>query len=308
LSRRIGVGGIFLKDESSRFGISSFKALGGAYAVLRLVSGALGVNPKRLTAAHLREERALLNRISAMTVVCATDGNHGRAVAWGARLVGCRAVIYIHARVSAGREEALRALGADVRRSSGNYDDAVREAAKASREHGWFSVADTAVDESDASPRLVMEGYTLLMTETAKQLQQPPTHVIVQAGVGALAAAVTAGAQHYWSDHAPRIVVVEPTQADCVRRSIEAGHPKAVPGSLDTVMAGLACGEVSHWAWPVLRSAITHAIAIPDAQIGPTMRLIYHGVNSDPRLTLIGTEGITDPAIYKSLVPEWSGA
>jgi len=340
LSRRSNVGRIWVKDEGERFGIGSFKALGGAYAVRRLIAAALDIDPSHLRPGSDRLPERDRERIRAMTVTCATDGNHGRAVAWGAMTVGCRCVIYIHQGVSAGRVRALHALGAQVKRCSGNYDDSVREAAQASRDHGWITVADTSLDESDASPRHVMAGYTLLMAEIAQQLthEQPPTHVFVQAGVGALAAAVAAGACRYWAASPPQLVTVEPIVADCVRRSIGAGRPVNVTGSLDTIMAGLACGEVSHWAWPVLRSAVRCAIAIPDSSIPPAMRLAYCGVGGDRSLTLgesgvvglaallaaraqpaiareldldassrvllIGTEGITDPEIYGSLVPE----
>ncbi|MGH8137880.1 MAG: diaminopropionate ammonia-lyase [Steroidobacteraceae bacterium] len=339
LARHLGLQALWLKDESSRFGIGSFKALGGAYAVLRLVVDRLNLDlsPGECSFDQMRAGRHQ-EALARLTVVCATDGNHGRAVAWGASQIGCRCVVYIHAGVSPGREDALRELGAEVVRTTGNYDDSVQQAARQSRANGWILVADTSTDAGDASPRYVMAGYTVLMEEAREQLAEyaPPTHIFVQAGVGGLAAAVIAGAARAWVAHRPRIVVVEPDRADCVFRSIVNDRRSSVEGSLDTLMAGLACGEVSYWAWPALRAAIDDVMTVPDDLIAPTMQLLLHGFHGDPslvigesgvagltaaivarqdtalsaalglsgeaRVLVIGTEGATDQSIYRRLI------
>lgn len=318
LADEAGVAQVWIKDEGPRFGLGSFKALGGAYAVSALA------RPAR----------------SAQTFACATDGNHGRAVAWGARRIGCRSVIYLHERVSAGREAALRALGAEIVRVGGTYDDSVRKAALDAAKEGWTLVGDTSDDEHDPSPLLVMAGYTLIIEEAAAQLHAnaAPTHIFVQAGVGALAASVIASACRTWTTVFPRIVTVEPQRAACVMHSLEAGSRVAIPGSLDTMMAGLACGEVSYAAWPILRAGVSDAIAISEEGIPSGMRLMFRGVarggsltcgesgvagivallaatkdettsaalglDAGSRVLLINTEGATDREIFEKLVPE----
>jgi len=332
LARAAQVGCVWLKDESKRFGLGSFKALGGSYAVTQLARR------------HVPQSIGAVSPTGVQTFACATDGNHGRAVAWGARRAGCHSVVYLHAGVSAGREAALRALGAQIVRVAGTYDESVRQAARDAAQHGWTLVADTANDDRDPAPRLVMAGYTIVVGEIAAQLGQhpPPTHVFVQAGVGGLAAAIVAGAYQHWPGAVPRVVIVEPLRADCVFRSLEARSRISTRCELDTVMAGLACGEVSCQAWPILQSGISDAMAIPDSCVAPAMRLLFRGagegdpkvmsgesgvagiaallatmndprarrqlaLGSDSRVLAINTEGATDPSIFESLVPEARG-
>jgi diaminopropionate ammonia-lyase len=319
LARSLAVGSIRYKDESRRFGLKSFKALGGAYAVRRVLE---------------RQARAA----SEVTVTCATDGNHGRSVAWGARLFGCRCVIFIHATVSEGRAEAIRRYGAEVVRVAGNYDDAVRHAAAEAARHGWFVVSDTSYAGYRDVPVDVMHGYGAMAAEIFRQLPagEVPTHVLVQAGVGALAAAICASFWIEWGARRPRFVAVEPARADCLYRSIEAGRPVAVQGDLDTAMAGLACGEVSEAAWEILREGADGVVAIGDDWALEAMRVLASPREGDPavvagetggaglaallatrdradlrgrlgldarsRVLLLGSEGDTDPAIYRRIV------
>ena len=241
LAHELGIGTLHIKEEGGRFGLGSFKALGGAYAVEKRVAG------------RARE-----------TVISATEGNHGRSVAWGARRAGANCVILVHPGVAAWRREAIAAYGADLREIKGNYDDTVREAARLAREIGWHLIADTSHGENDETAALVMQGYTVLMRETAEAITTPPTHVFVQAGVGGLASAVLAACQRYWQDTPPRFVLVEPENADSFIQSFRAGHPVAVTGSLATNMAGLACGEVSLPAWELLVEGVTDCLTIAD--------------------------------------------
>ena len=213
-----------------------------------------------------------------ITVTCATDGNHGRAVAWGARRFHCGCVIFVHESVSQGRVDAIARYGAQVRRVPGTYDDAVREAARQAKEHGWFIVSDTSWDGYTEVPRQIMQGYRLMADEAADQWDgEPPTHVFVQGGVGGAAAAVSVQMRARFQP-APALIVVEPDRAACLLASAELGQPATVPGNLDTLMAGLACGEPSVLAWQELNHAAAAFMAIPDEAAVACMRLLAgHG-------------------------------
>ncbi|MCM2339768.1 diaminopropionate ammonia-lyase [Rhodoferax sp.] len=337
LARAAGVASIHYKDEGSRFGLGSFKALGGAYAVARLLCRELGQRLDRnVSHTDLQNDPALRQACADITVTCATDGNHGRSVAWGAQMLGCRCVIYIHASVSEGRKEAIARYGAQVVRTDGNYDDAVQQADRDANANGWFVISDTSYPGYMDIPRDVMQGYQLMVHEAVSALPQWPTHVFVQAGVGGFAAAVCA---YFWERNAeqrPVFVVVEPERADCLLQSARAGAVVAVKGDLDTLMAGLACGEVSLLAWDVLATGANAFCTIPDAAAVDAMRLLASpqggdpvivagesavaglaaalliaqdstaraslGLGPDSRALLFGSEGDTDPALYQQLV------
>lgn len=320
LARRLGIAALAWKDESGRFGLGSFKALGGAYAVLRQLQAA-GSRP--------------------ITVCCATDGNHGRSVAWGAQRFGARCVIYLHATVSAGREAAIARYGAEVRRVAGTYDDAVRQAAADAAREGWVVVSDTSYPGYMEIPRNVMQGYTVMADEALGQWPaaggaEPPTHVFLQAGVGGLAAAVCARLWQRLGPRRPRCVLVEPDRAACLFESVAGGTAANVGGALDTMMAGLACGETSPLAWEILAEGASDALTVTDAAAAACMRLLAEGTDGDPpvvagesavaglagllgalarpnlreslglgsdsRVLLFGSEGDTDPELYAAIV------
>lgn len=296
---------IFYKDEGERFGLGSFKALGGAYALAKLVA----------------------KHGSGITVCCATDGNHGRSVAWGARRSGCRCVIFLHERVSPGREAAIQAFGAEIIRTPGTYDDSVRAADMTARSNGWFVVSDTSYPGYTEIPVDVMHGYTVMAGEILEQIGEPPTHVFLQGGVGGMAAAVVG---HFVECGArPVFVIVEPRNANCLQASAEAGEPRTVMGNHETVMACLACGEISLAAWPILRNRVRFFQSIPDGPAMEAMRILARqgivagesgvaglaglmslsgenrarvGLTSTSRVLVIGTEGATDPEIYRRIV------
>ena len=311
IAARVGVAAVRLKDEAERFGLGSFKALGGAYAVAQL-----------LRAGH---------PAAVVTVTCATDGNHGRSVAWGAQRFGCRCVIFIHQTVSAGRAEAIARYGAEVRRVGGTYDDAVREAARVAAAEGWFVVSDTSWPGYTAVPVDVMQGYRLMADEAADQWAgAPPTHVFMQGGVGGAAAAVSVQMRARYA-LPPGLVVVEPDHAACLLASAELGTLTTVAGALDTIMAGLACGEPSLLAWTELERGAAAFMAVPDAAAIACMKLLAGvgiiagesgvaglagfllaaadpaaretlGLRADSRVLLFSTEGATDPELYHRLV------
>ncbi len=331
LAEATNIASVAYKDEAGRFGLGSFKALGGAYAVLLVLKEKLGgdVSTGDILAGKFRDE------IAAMTVCSATDGNHGRAVAWGAQRFGCRCVIYVHERVSQGRIDAIAAYGAEVRQVAGNYDDAVRVAAQTSDENGWTVVSDTSYEGYVTIPRNVIKGYTVMVSEAIdqheKQFGAAPTHVFIQGGVGALAGAVASGLWEHYGAKRPRYIVVEPDQAACLLESARAGKPAVVKGDLDTLMAGLACGEVSLLAWDILKYVADDFMAIPDGAAVSAMRLLAgarvvagesavaglagfvlanddadlkekFGLNENSRVLFFGSEGATDPALYRELV------
>lgn len=309
LAREAGVGQLLIKDEGQRFELKSFKALGGAYAV---------------------EWLAAQRRGEALTVTCATDGNHGRAVAWGARKAGIRAVIYIHEGVTEGRASAIASFGAEVRRRGRTYDDSVRICAEDAAANGWQIVSDTSWPGYTDVPRMVTQGYALMAAEALQQ-GAAATHVFLQGGVGAMAAGVLAWVWEASGKDRPVAVVVEPETAACLYESAKAGKATTVGGDLDTVMAGLACGEPSLIAWPVLERGADAFMTISDVQaIAAMKRLADEGVvigesgvaglagflalasdssarealclTGTSRVLCFGTEGATDPDVYTTLV------
>lgn len=287
LAKKLGLRGVFVKDESRRFGLEAFKGLGSSWAVARVLGERLGLEPDGLTLAALRAPDARA-RLGELTFVTATDGNHGRGLAWAARLFGHRARVFMPAEASAARVAAIRAQGAECVVTDLPYDDAVRHAAAHARDCGGILVQDTAWEGYEKIPAWIMEGYGTLALETAEQLgvagglpgeRVHPSHVFLQAGVGSFAAAVLAGLGAAIGDSGgaqPAFVSVEPHAADCVFRSIKAADENArnCPGSLDTLMAGLSCGEVSRLAWPALRAGLAAACAVPDELAALGMRVL----------------------------------
>ncbi len=341
LAARLGLARLWWKDEGRRFVTGSFKALGGPYAVGRVVQAAVErATGRRPTMAALAagEHADIAHTV---TVTCATDGNHGRAVAWGATMFGARAVIFVAEGVSEGRAAAIAAYGATVERVPGSYDDAVRHAASTAAARGWTVVSDTSYEGYTDIPRDVMYGYGLMADEAMAQLATGqagvlPTHVLVHAGVGAWAAAMCARFWQEWGAARPRFVVVEPDRADALYKSAVAGHPVVVPGPHDTVMGGLACGEISLLGWEILATGADDFVVIPDERAIEAMRALATPAAGDPpvvagetgaaslgallaaradpalaaalgldataRVLLFGSEGATDPAIYRQLV------
>ena len=282
LAARIGVADIRYKDEGHRFGLKSFKALGGAYAALVLLR-------EHLVAQGIAEPRSAdilsgryAEQARAVTLAAATDGNHGRSVAWGAQMFGCRCIIYLHEHVSQTREDEIARYGAEIRRVAGGYDNSVHECANDARANGWNLVADTSANGDSKAPALVMQGYTLLVAEMMAQwAPDVPTHVFVPGAVGGLAAA-TVG--HLWETMGadrPRVVVVQPSNADCISRSFRAGEPAAVPGDVNTFMACLAAAEVSPAAWDILDEGLDDTVTIPDDAARDAMRFLAEGVDGD---------------------------
>ncbi len=333
VARAAGIAALHYKDEASRFGLGSFKALGGAYAVWKVLlrtAAAKGIDPN--------DRAAFAAHAGTLTVTCATDGNHGRSVAWGARTFGCPCVIFIHAGVSEGRKAEIERYGARVVRSTGNYDDSVREAQAAATREGWIVVSDTSYEGYTDIPKDVMQGYELMAAEALDQWPEAelPTHLFLQTGVGGMAAAVAAHFVRRFGTARPEIVLADPLKSACWLESIRAGHPVAVEGDLDTMMAGLACGEVSGLAWTVLEPLADAVVGLADDAAIDGMRLLAEGrfgdaplvagesavaglaalmavagdaaaraalkLGLEARVLVFGTEGATDPVLWERLV------
>jgi diaminopropionate ammonia-lyase len=327
-----GVAVARIKDEGLRFGLGSFKALGGAYAVGNLLAAELSRRGvvQSVSAADLASG-TFADQTHDIVVTSATDGNHGRSVAWGAQRFHCECVIFVHGTVSPGRVEAIARYGARVVRVPGTYDDAVREAEIRAKMNGWFVVSDTSYPGYLEIPRDVMQGYRLMVDEAADQwVGPPPTHAFIQAGVGGVAAAVSVHLRERFAS-APLLIVVEPKRAACLFESARSGTATTVGGDLKTIMAGLACGEPSLLAWQELERAAWAFLAISDEAAANAMRFLAdQGIaigesggaglaglrlavadpeartalrlSAESRVLLFGTEGVTDPVAYDDIL------
>ena len=287
LARDLGVGGFYVKDESKRFGLNAFKVLGGSYAMGKCIADILGMSLDDLPYGVLMGEevrRKLRQAAGDLTFVTATDGNHGRGVAWTAAQLGLNAVVIMPRNSSLERLDNIRKLGARASFVDANYDEAVRLAAAWAREHGWLVVQDTSWDGYEEVPRWIMEGYTTLALEAVEQLGDArPTHVFLQAGVGSMAGAVAGFLADYYGEDMPVISIVEPTAADCVFRTAQAddGRLHAVTGDLSSIMAGLSCGEPCPLGWDVLAQHARHFFSIADWVSAEGMRILAHPLAGD---------------------------
>ena len=313
LSKELNLNNIYYKDESKRFNLKSFKALGGAYAVEKVTQGNKDI-----------------------VVATATAGNHGRSVAWGARRLGLKCKIFISKFVSDARGQAMADLGADVIKVKGNYEKSLIECIKQSKKNNWQIVQDVAWKDYMQVPTYTMAGYTVMMKEIVDQINhQKISHIILQAGVGGMAGAMVAGIARYL-DYVPTTIVVEPDSAACVLESIKTGKIEKIDIKRESLMGGMSCGEVSLVPWEILKNSVKHCISLPDDDIAKTMKLfgnatfsdepIIAGENSAPgvisliasckdqnikqnlnfdqnsNVLVIGCEGDTDQEMYQKLI------
>ena len=315
LSKELKLNKIFYKDESKRFGLKSFKALGGAYAVEKITKGNKDI-----------------------VVSTATAGNHGRSVAWGARRLGLKCKIFISEFVSEARGQAMSDLGADVIKVKGNYEKSLIECIKKSIENSWQIVQDVAWKDYMIVPRFTMAGYTVMMKEIVNQVKTDQiTHIILQAGVGGMAGAMVAGIARYLKN-IPEIIVVEPDSAACVMESIKTGKIEKIDIERESLMGGMSCGEVSLVPWEILKNSVKFCFSLPDDDIAKTMKLLGNSsfseeeiiagensapgvisliascaddkvkdklkLNSESNILVIGCEGDTDKEMYQKLITQ----
>ena len=348
LASYLGVKGIYCKDESYRFGLNAFKVLGGSYAMGRYIAKELGRDISQLPYNVLSSDK-LREEFGQATFFTATDGNHGRGVAWAANRLGQKAVVRMPKGTTKTRFDNIAKEGAEVTIEEVNYDDCVRMAAAeaAKTEHGII-VQDTAWAGYEEIPSWIMQGYGTLVLEADKQLKENgvdrPTHVFVQAGVGSLAGAVVGYFAHKYKENPPVMVVCEASAADCLYRSaVQAdGNLVNVTGDLQTIMAGLACGEGNTIGWDILKNHVTVFASCPDWMSAKATRIYANPLENDPHIIsgesgsvplglaytalhdedakdlkaalkldensnilVISTEGDTDPVRYREIV--WDG-
>lgn len=306
LADKLGVAKIFVKDESRRFGLNAFKGLGGSYAIAKVICKKLNINIDQVNFEYfLRPE--VQEKIKDMVFVTATDGNHGRGIAWAAAKVGCKAVVFMPKGSSLRRLAAIQAEGAEAGITEWNYDDTVRYASKIADEKGWYLMQDTAWEGYEEIPSWITRGYLTMADEALEQMKSygfnRPTHVFLQAGVGSMAVGVLGYYANKFRNELPFTVIIEPTQAACFFESILAddGKPHAASGDLNTIMAGLACGEPSIAAWEILRSFAAAYAVCPDFVSAEGMRLSANPQGSD-RNILSGESGAVGIGLLSALM------
>ena len=261
LSKELNIKKIFYKDESKRFHLKSFKALGGAYAVEKVTKGNKNI-----------------------VISTATAGNHGRSVAWGSKKLELKCKIFISEYVSEFRAQAMRNFGADVIRVNGNYDNSLKECIKKSKENNWQIVQDVAWLDYKLVPKLTMAGYSVMMKEISEQIKnQKISHIILQAGVGGMAAAMVAGIAKYL-DNVPKIIVVEPENAACVMESIKTGKIEKISIKKESIMGGMSCDKVSLLPWEILKNSISYCVTVPDNFISKTVKFLANGQLSNEKI------------------------
>ncbi len=289
LARTLGVKGIYVKDEAKRFSLNAFKGLGGSYAMFRILCEILNLDPEKTQLSDLLRGEAK-EKIREITFVTATDGNHGRGVSWAAGLFGCKAYVFMPAGSAKARAEAIRDAGpARVTITNMNYDDTVNYALEQSEKNGWYLIQDTAWDGYEKIPAWIIQGYLTMALEITEQLEakgQTPTHVFLQAGVGAMAGGVLGFLAEKYVSRKPVVTIVEPEAANCIYRSAKAGDGKAhsVEGMPETIMAGVNCGTPCAITWPVLRDYAEYYMSCPDFAAAHGMRVYAEPVGEDKRI------------------------
>ena len=314
LSNELKLKNIFYKDESKRFGLKSFKALGGAYAVEKITKGKKDV-----------------------IVSTATAGNHGKSVAWGAKNLGLNCKIFISENVSETRAEEMRNLNAEVIRVKGNYEDSLNFCKEESKKNNWEIIQDVAWPDYELVPKLTMAGYSTMIKEISVQTNEYITHIFLQAGVGGMAAGLVAGVANYFKK-VPKIIIVEPENANCVMQSIENNTPTSVDIKKESIMGGMSCGEVSLVPWQILKNSVNNCVSVSDKFVSQTVAMLADKVvcdisieggecstpgitslisccnndetksaleiNENSNILLIGCEGSADIELYQKLLSE----
>ncbi len=339
LAAAYGLGELYVKDESRRGSLNAFKLLGGSYAVINILCRMAGMDVAGFELEALK--KALKDKkIENVTFAAASDGNHGRSVAFAAYITGQTAVIYMPKGTAEDRIKNIEALGSKVVVTDGNYDDCGRMITEDSEKYGWSMVPDTASEGDPQIARWVMQGYLTMASEIMETLDAPPTHLFLQAGVGSMAAAMMTAFKQEYQQNAPAVYIMEPHQADCFYRSGQAGKSVSVTGDLDSMMAGLSCGVPSPDAWSLIKDYADGFFSVDDRISANGMRILASplekdekivsgesgavgtglidyimtkspelkstlGLNDKSRVLLISTEGATDRKNYRDVV--WYG-
>ena len=302
LAAGLGLGRIAVKDESKRFGLNAFKGLGTSYSVARYLAQYLDLPESEMTYETLQKPE-YRERLRGVTLVTATDGNHGRGIAWAAKLFGLFAHVFMPKGSSPERLANIRGLGAEAAFTNYNYDDAVRYAAQMAKEKGWVLIQDTAFEGYTEIPLRIMQGYTTLAHEAMEQYDDMPTHIFLQAGVGSLPAAITGYFATHYGEKRPVITIVEPNRADCIYRTAAAsdGERHFVTGEINSIMAGLSCGEPSPIAWEILKDYADHFVSVPEWVAAKGMRILGNPLDDDPRV-VSGESGAVTTGLVAELM------
>lgn len=343
LADYLNVTSIHVKDESHRFGLNAFKVMGGIYAVGKYLANKLNKDITALSFAELKSDE-VKEAIGELTFISATDGNHGRGIAWAARELGQKSIIYLPKGSTKARLEAIRNEGAQAEIKDINYDETVRLCAELAKENGYVMVQDTAWDGYEEIPLWIMQGYAAIAKEIADEMEELPTHLLLQAGVGSFAAGIAAYYLKRYGDQAPKIIVVEPELADCYYQSFKSPHQEItlVTGEMNSIMAGLCCGEPNIQAYDILKQYAYASFSTQDSIAALGMRVLGNPLRNDAKiisgesgavplglvyylckygskadlaaldidenshLLMISTEGDTDPEQYLDIV--WDGS
>jgi diaminopropionate ammonia-lyase len=338
----LGLSEIFVKDESFRFGLNSFKVLGASYAIGKHLAQKLGKDIFEVPYPILKSEE-VREELGDLIFTTTTDGNHGRGVAWMAKQLGYKSVVYMPKGSTQNRVNHITEMGADVSITEWNYDDTVRFTSEEALKNGWEVIQDTAWEGYEDVPKWIMQGYSTIAQEVIGQLQGVrPTHIFLQAGVGAFASVIASIFISIFSKNPPKIIIVEPEKADCFYKSAIAGKVEPVTGELTTIMAGLACGEPNPLGWEILKECTDVFVSVPDWITARGMRILGNplkgdariisgesgavtagllsvitidekykelkeaiNLNSDSKVLVINTEGNTDTEVYRRIV--WDG-
>ena len=295
LAKHVGLKNLFVKDESYRFELNAFKGLGGSYALAEVIATKLNITP-----AEVKNVEP-----NSFTFVTATDGNHGRGIAWAAKNLKQQAVVYMPKGSAVERLENIRKLGATAEITELNYDDTVRFAKSQGDANGWILVQDTAWPGYEEIPGWIMQGYMTMALEAVQSLGDiVPTHIFLQAGVGAMAGALTGFFNHYYGDKKPTIIYVEPNKADCVFQTVKAndGTLHAVTGDLDSIMAGLCCGEVCTVGWEQIRQFGDYSVSCDDKVAADGMRVLGNPLYGDEQIISGESGAVTTGLVYRLMV------
>lgn len=304
LAKKLGIAGLYVKDESFRFGLNAFKALGGSYAVGCHIAEVLGEDITDLSFAKMVSDETRA-KIGDITFVTATDGNHGRGVAWTAKQLRQKAVVYMPKGSRAERLQNIKKEGADAFITDMSYDDTVRFAKEQAEKNAWVLVQDTSFAGYCDVPRNIMKGYGTMALEAYRRIPVRPTHIFLQAGVGSMAGAVAEFFAAVYKNDRPVVVIAEPYEADCIFRTAQAADGKMhrASGNLDTMMAGLACGEVCDIAWNIIENCADFALVCGDDISAAGMRLLARPADGDPKI-VSGESGAVTTGIAAALLSD----
>lgn len=307
LAKKLGVKNVFVKDESYRYGLNAFKGLGGLYAIFRIVCDKLNLDPSSTTFEDLQSEE-IKSKLKDMVFVTATDGNHGKGVAWAANKLGCKSVIFMPKGSVLARAKAIESMGnSTVTITDLNYDDAVRKASSLADEKGYYLVQDTAWDGYEDVPNFISQGYTIMAKEALDELNklgiEKPTHLFLQAGVGSMAGSVLGYMVNRFDKKPPITTIVEPATVACIYKSAltDDSKPHAVTGDLQTIMAGLNCGEPNTATWPILRDYASFYAACPDYVTARGMRVLASPIKDDKKV-ISGESGAVGMGLLSMLM------